>query len=149
MRNRWHLYEEIRAFQEEADRFFEDVIRRFQLLELALHRWAALPAPERPRAALTDSSWSALPREEPLRLESSGETLVAEILMPEVRPEELDLRLEGNRLIITGRYVHTIHLPPEVDPERVEATFVGGRLRITVREPMTVLRRIPIRTSEA
>jgi len=75
--------------------------------------------------------------------------------MPGMSPEDLDVKVEGNTLVIKdlGRqifspYNTTIQLPPDCNREQVQAVLKNGVLHVSVpkRFPPTVVH-IPVRTS--
>jgi HSP20 family protein len=82
-----------------------------------------------------------------------GENLYAEALMPGIDPEQLDVTIVGNSLMIAGekgglkdipperihrneraggRFVRTVQLPVEIDRDRVDAQYHAGLLRLTL-----------------
>jgi hypothetical protein len=70
--------------------------------------------------------------------------------LPDVRAEELDVSLTGNRLVISsrhqlGRFSRAFTLPEGSDLDTVNATLAGGVLTLSVaRKPPAPPRRIPI-----
>jgi len=94
------------------------------------------------------------PRVYPLvNVYDDGENLYAEALVPGIEPEQLDVTILGNSLIISGekvglkdiaaerihrneraggRFVRTVQLPVEIDRDRVDAQYHVGLLRLTL-----------------
>ncbi|MCR4404015.1 MAG: Hsp20/alpha crystallin family protein [Candidatus Acetothermia bacterium] len=97
--------------------------------------------------------WESLGRTD-IYEDEKGEALVYETELPGVRKEEIDIRVEDNRLIVSGevkrderiseenylrigrhygRFQRTFPLPEEIgDPKKIQAKFEHGILKITV-----------------
>jgi HSP20 family protein len=92
--------------------------------------------------------------------------------LPGLTAQDIDIRLEGSALIISGerrdernqtrenyhvsertfgRFQRTIHLPQQVDPESIHAEFDQGVLRVTARKARAAgaCRRIAVKTGRA
>ncbi len=87
-----------------------------------------------------------------LNLSESGDCLYVEAEVPGVRPEALDISVEGNTLVIrgerkadtpegvsyhrrermNGRFSKSITLPYEVQVDKVEAEYKNGVLKLTL-----------------
>jgi HSP20 family protein len=88
-----------------------------------------------------------------LNVYEDGDNLVIEALMPGIRPDNVDITVEGGTLTIRGTteqddertdrnylirehrrmsFVRSMRLPDTVDAERIQASFENGVLRLTV-----------------
>jgi HSP20 family protein len=92
--------------------------------------------------------------------------LVIRADLPGIKPEDVDLSIEGDRLTITGdrkderennekgtryrevtygRYHRAVTLPSRIDADSVEATFKHGVLEVTLKAPSElVAKKVPI-----
>jgi len=92
--------------------------------------------------------------------------LVIRVDLPGIKPEDVELSVEGNRLSIKGerkderesnaegaryrevsygRFHRTVVLPPRTQTEAVSATFKNGVLEVTVKAPSElVTKKVPI-----
>jgi HSP20 family protein len=103
-------------------------------------------------------------------LRDTDDAYVIEAEMPGVKPEDVEVTLEGNTLLIRGKYekendkqtngdngryivreresatyARAISLPGGVDASKVTSTYENGELRITLpKAPETRARKIPI-----
>lgn len=89
----------------------------------------------------------------PYDLYETGDSLVLEMAVPGLRKDDLEVRLEGNRLTIRGTYpeaqgseerrywsrglprgsfVQSLTLPASVEVEKIQATITDGLLRLTL-----------------
>ncbi|HZX02818.1 Hsp20/alpha crystallin family protein [Kribbella sp.] len=115
---------------------------------------------------LFDDRWADVPsmlREgfTPLAdLEETDNAYVLEVELPGVKKKEINIDLDGRRLVISGerpeqqrtgwlrrqtrswgRFHYEVVLPDNVDPDGVEATLDDGVLRVTVAKGSTGQRR--------
>lgn len=92
--------------------------------------------------------------------------LVVRVDLPGIKPDNVDLSVEGNRLTITGerkdehesgdkgacyrevtygRFHRTVQLPARIDADAVSATFKNGVLEVTLKAPSElVATKVPI-----
>jgi HSP20 family protein len=95
-----------------------------------------------------------------------NDELVVRVDLPGIKPEEVDLSVEGDRLTIRGerkaveesedrlyrevrygRFERTVALPGGVDPDSVKATYHDGVLEITMAAPKAMVsKKVPIQT---
>jgi len=96
------------------------------------------------------TSLSVLPR---MDLAETENEVTVTMELPGVRPEDVDIRVTGDRLTVRGQkreqrsekkrdyhfverqfgsFQRTVQLPSTVDPDRVDATFKDGVLTITI-----------------
>ncbi|GIW31323.1 MAG: heat-shock protein Hsp20 [Meiothermus sp.] len=89
----------------------------------------------------------------PYDLYETGDSLVLEMAVPGLRKDDLEVRLEGNRLTIRGTYpeaqgsderrywsrglprgsfVQSLTLPASVEVDKIQATITDGLLRLTL-----------------
>jgi HSP20 family protein len=101
------------------------------------------------------AGWSPL-----VDLEEQDDAYVVEADVPGVKPEDVDVELVGNELMVsgeikekertgtlrrqtrhTGRFEYRVSLPAHVDPEKVEAKLTDGVLEIRVPKSERAQRR--------
>lgn len=119
---------------------------------------------ERPLGAITGQ---VIPS---LDIAETESEIIVRVELPGVEPENVDLSIVGDRLVIKGEkkkeaeeagrtfhitecsygsFLRSIRLPAEVDPDRVTASYKAGVLQITLPKKETVqAKRIKIRTEE-
>jgi HSP20 family protein len=107
----------------------------------------------------------------PLDIYTTSDALVIKAALPGVKPEDVDITIEGNTLTISGKYEderreadeggylyqelskgscgRTVTLPADLDPEKAAAAFEHGVLRLTFpRSEAAKPRQIKITTGE-
>lgn len=108
-----------------------------------------------PSQALEREGWSPL-----VDIEETDDAYVLEAEVPGVKPEDVDIELVGNELVIageikqreregtvrrrtrrTGRFEYRFGLPGQVDAERIEASLHDGVLSVRVPKSERALRR--------
>jgi HSP20 family protein len=104
-----------------------------------------------------------------LNLAETKDSLVAELEVPGISPEDIDVSVTGETLTVTGekkqeetreeksyhllervygKFSRSIQLPTTVDPDRVEARYQDGILLISMAKTETVRsRRIEVKTT--
>jgi len=93
-----------------------------------------------------------------------GDRFVVRADLPGIDPKDIDLLVEGDRLMVRGerkdvhedkdrlhreitygRFERSVQLPSGIDPESVKATYQDGVLEITMAAPKTLVsKKIPI-----
>jgi HSP20 family protein len=88
----------------------------------------------------------------PMDVYATNEDVVVEAILPGVKPEEVDITMEGNTLTIAGdttgatpdreglllqeirrgRFVRTLALPAGLEPDKATATFEDGVLTLRI-----------------
>ncbi len=105
----------------------------------------------------------------PMDVYATNDEVVVEAILPGVKPEEVDITMEGNSLSITGdttstspdreglmlqeirrgRFVRTLTLPDGLEPDRATATFEDGVLTLRIPKAEQVKpRQIKISTAQ-
>jgi HSP20 family protein len=105
----------------------------------------------------------------PVDVYATADEIVVEAILPGVRPEEVDITMEGNVLTIVGdtssavparegillqeirrgRFVRTLNLPEGLEPDKAVATFEDGVLTLRIPKAEQVKpRQIKISTGE-
>ena len=105
----------------------------------------------------------------PVDVYATTEEIVVEAILPGVKPEEVDITVEGNVLTIVGdtsstvparegillqeirrgRFVRTLNLPEGLEPDKAVATFEDGVLTLRIPKAEQVKpRQIKISTGE-
>ena len=126
---RWDPLRDLLTLQERMNRLFEDTLS------------ATRSAPP-----LGTGSWMPL-----ADVYETAEGFVVQVDLPGLRPEDVEVHVDGDRLILRGRrapseptrpdnyyrmersygpFVRTFVLTPDVDPDRVTAQFRDGLLRL-------------------
>jgi HSP20 family protein len=104
-----------------------------------------------------------------LNLAETENSLMAELEVPGINPEDIDVSVTGEMLTVEGekkqeasredmnyhllervygKFSRSIKLPTRVDPERVQACYKDGILQITMAKPQTVKsKRIEVKTA--
>lgn len=99
-----------------------------------------------------------------------GDKYVVEAALPGMKPEDVDISLQGNTLTIKGRlpesqvqegrnyllkelsggeFVRTVTLPAEVNADQVDATFESGMLHLVLpKTPAYQSKRIEVRSGK-
>lgn len=94
------------------------------------------------------------------------DNLIVRVDLPGIKPEDVDLSVEGNRLTIKGerkdehegneegirhrevtygRFERSFVLPPRADTESISATFKNGVLEVVLKAPSElVTKKVPI-----
>jgi HSP20 family protein len=106
----------------------------------------------------------------PVDVYATAEEIVVEAILPGVKPEEVDITVEGNVLTIVGdtsatvparegillqeirrgRFVRTLNLPEGLEPDKATATFEDGVLTLRIPKAEQVKpRQIKISTGES
>ena len=106
----------------------------------------------------------------PVDVYATTEEIVVEAILPGVKPEEVDITVEGNVLTIVGdtsstvparegillqeirrgRFVRTLNLPEGLEPDKATATFEDGVLTLRIPKAEQVKpRQIKISTGES
>jgi len=88
----------------------------------------------------------------PVDVHATNDEVVVEAILPGVKPEEVDITMEGNTLSIAGdtsamipnheglllqeirrgRFIRTLTLPAGLEPDRATATFEDGILTLRI-----------------
>ena len=88
----------------------------------------------------------------PIDVRATGDEIVVEANLPGVKPEEVEITMEGNTLTISGdtsgslpereglllqeirrgRFVRTLNLPEGLEPDKAVATFEDGVLTLRI-----------------
>jgi HSP20 family protein len=105
----------------------------------------------------------------PVDVYATAEEIVVEAILPGVKPEEVDITVEGNVLTIVGdtsstvparegillqeirrgRFVRTLNLPEGLEPDKAVATFEDGVLTLRIPKAEQVKpRQIKISTGD-
>lgn len=126
---RWDPLRDLLTLQERMNRLFED----------ALSATRAAPP-------LGTGSWTPL-----ADVYETADGFVVQVDLPGLRTEDVEVHVEGDRLVLRGRrrpsettrpdnyyrmersygpFVRTFTLTPDIDPERVTALFNDGLLRL-------------------
>jgi HSP20 family protein len=105
----------------------------------------------------------------PVDVYATADEIVVEAILPGVKPEEVDITMEGNVLTIVGdtsstaparegillqeirrgRFVRTLNLPEGLEPDKAVATFEDGVLTLRIPKAEQVKpRQIKISTGE-
>jgi HSP20 family protein len=128
---RWNPFDEMFAFQREADRFFDEI-------------WSALPT-------RTSAAWSSS-----FHVSSDDEGWHIDVPLPGIDPQRITLEAAGSTLIIRAgqpagkddradRYEQTITVPQFLDLDRLRASHRHGMLELMLPLKESVRpRRIPI-----
>ena len=132
--NEWTQLRELRELQERMNRFFEET----------RHREAARDDAE----CGQESDWTP-----PVDIYESDEGIVLKIDLPEVDQRDVNVRVDGSRLIISGerkvdptvkreryyriergygRFARAFTLPEAVDRDRIVASYREGVLRLVL-----------------
>ncbi len=136
------------TFRDEMDRLFHSF---FGELGEAARPWAV-------------SAWGP-----PLDVEETDKEIVVRAEIPGVKPEELDLAIDGNSLVISGEkkessekkekgyfyqerrfgsFRREVPLPSAVDADNVEAEYKDGVLHVTLHKAQEALpKRIPVKAT--
>lgn len=122
--------------------------------------WAALVRLQREMQNVLAPGWSESPLQSPnvfppTNLYDTADSLVLMSEVPGVRPEDLDVSVQGSRVVLRGQrsieYPHgasahrrerqagafhrTVELPFVVDADKVEATYRNGVLMLRLPKP--------------
>jgi HSP20 family protein len=106
----------------------------------------------------------------PMDVRATGDQVVVEAILPGVKPEEVDITMEGNTLTIAGdtsltesgeregvllqeirrgRFTRTLTLPAGLEPDKATATFEDGVLTLRIPKAEQVKpRQIRISTAQ-
>jgi HSP20 family protein len=106
----------------------------------------------------------------PIDVQEQGDTLVVTAALPGIKPDDVDIQLQQNVLLITGehqeeqqrqqgryllaerrtgRFSRALSLPVPVNADACEATFEDGVLRLTLpKAEQARTRQIPIRGAQ-
>jgi HSP20 family protein len=105
----------------------------------------------------------------PVDVYATDDEVVVEAILPGVKPEEVDIMMEGNTLSITGdtsamipdrealllqeirrgRFIRTLTLPAGLEPDKATATFEDGILTLRIPKAEQVKpRQIKITTEQ-
>jgi HSP20 family protein len=120
-------------------------------------------------APLAASGWSGAAWGPPLDIEETDKEILIRAEIPGVTPEELDLAITGNALVISGEkreseerkdkgylyqerrfgsFRREVALPTAVDANHVDAEYKDGVLHVTLQKAQEALaRRIPVKSS--
>jgi HSP20 family protein len=120
-------------------------------------------------APLAASGWSGAAWGPPLDIEETDNEILIRAEIPGVTPEELDLAITGNALVISGEkkeseerkdkgylyqerrfgsFRREVALPTAVDAEHVDAEYKDGVLHVKLQKAQEALaRRIPVKAS--
>lgn len=137
-----------------------DIVRNVPVQTMPLRSWNLSTANDffqefdRLWNEVTTSWVSPLPTSTyPYDLYETGDSLVLEMAVPGLRKDDLEVRLEGNRLTIRGTYpeaqdteerrywsrglprgsfVQSLTLPASVEVDKIQATITDGLLRLTL-----------------
>jgi HSP20 family protein len=106
----------------------------------------------------------------PVDVYTTTDDIVVEAILPGVKPQEVEITVEGNTLTIVGdtssmipareglllqeirrgRFVRTLSLPADLEPDKAKATFEDGILTLRIPKAEQVKpRQIKITTSQA
>ncbi|HLZ72600.1 MAG TPA: Hsp20/alpha crystallin family protein [Dehalococcoidia bacterium] len=146
---RWDPYGDMQSLRMAMDRLFEDA-------------WV------RPGWVGGREHSSGMPM--PIDITEHDENLIVKASMPGVKPEDINITVQGNQLVIQGemhseeehgqgqkgtvhhqehrygRYVRSMTLPSRVDAEKAEASFENGMLKLTLpKEEASRTRQIPVK----
>ncbi len=142
---RWDPFSEMQSLRTAMDRLFEDA-------------WV------RPGRGGWGQHGEGMPM--PIDVLEQDDNLVVKASMPGVKPEDINITVQGNQLTIQGetrsdteqkgtvhhqehrygRYVRSMTLPSRVNSEKAEATFENGMLTLTLpKEEAARTRQIPVR----
>jgi HSP20 family protein len=131
-------------------------------LREAMDRLLTEPFFETFRTGMAGAPWPAVDVRE------TNDAFIVEADVPGVRPEDIEVTIEGSTLVLRGRFgkereerdegylyrerqagsfVRSIALPAAVDTESISCTYDNGELEITLpKAPEARTRRIPIRS---
>jgi HSP20 family protein len=106
----------------------------------------------------------------PIDIQEQGDTLVVTASLPGVKPDDVDIQIQQNVLLIrgeqreeqerqkgryllaerrTGRFSRALSLPVPVNADACEATFADGVLRLTLpKAEQARTKQIPIRAAQ-
>ena len=144
---RWNPNRELASLRDVVDRLFDDsFFRPFRLLD----------------------GWTSFGSGPSMDIYEEGDNYVLDAALPGVKPEDVEISLQGNTLtvkgkmpeeqaqegrnylvreIVGGEFVRTVTLPVEVDADKVNATFEHGMLHLVLpKAPAYQAKRIQIKT---
>lgn len=151
MLERWNPISEFDRMLDEVDRRLSETMGRSRMLQR-----------------------TRLRAEAPIDVYDRGDALVIKAIIPGATPDDIDIEVESNSLILRGRvgyglseeearhltwyqreihsgtFVETVPLPVPVELDNAAAVFDNGILTLTLPKPeQTRVRRIPVRTVES
>ncbi|GBD12894.1 Spore protein SP21 [bacterium HR24] len=127
---RWDPWEEFRSIRRSMDRLWEELMGR------------------REPGTLTEEVYTF-----PVDVYETDDAVVVKAALPGLRPEDVDISVQGDQLTVRGEYRHeakeekgnyhrrelrygtfarSIALPVQVDADKAEATFEHGMLTVTL-----------------
>ncbi|MBX3279944.1 MAG: Hsp20/alpha crystallin family protein [Acidobacteria bacterium] len=143
--NDWRQLRELQDLQERMNRFFEERRQR--------------EASREDGEFEHDADWTP-----PVDIFEADGGIVLKVELPEVNQNDIDIRIDGQRLIISGRrepdpavpgdryyrverrygrFARSFTLPDAVDRDRIEASYNGGVLKLAMprraeKQPRTI-----------